>query len=229
MPRLTFLGAGGAFNAALANNSAYFLHNGTLYLMDCGETVFNRAMRADLFTKVQSVVVFLTHLHGDHCGSLGTLCLYWATVLGAPATVISPDPQVKTLLSIFGVSDKQYHLQTVYDENGVKAVPSPAHHGAMTAFSYEITVDGECFYYSGDTCVLPPDLLSGLKTGRIAHAYIEAADMQGQAANRIHLSLDSLIGVIPEALRSRCTLMHLNRDYSARVKALGFHCATDDL
>ena len=37
---LNFLGRGGAFNTKEGNNAAYFVENNELFLIDCGETVF---------------------------------------------------------------------------------------------------------------------------------------------------------------------------------------------
>ena len=39
---LLFLGRGAAFNPKEGNTSAYFLENNQLFLIDCGESVFER-------------------------------------------------------------------------------------------------------------------------------------------------------------------------------------------
>ncbi len=41
---LTFLGSGACFYPALHNTSAYFIYNNNLFLLDCGETVYQRLL-----------------------------------------------------------------------------------------------------------------------------------------------------------------------------------------
>ena len=40
--KLNFLGRGSAFNPVEGNNSAYFIDDNQLFLIDCGENVFGR-------------------------------------------------------------------------------------------------------------------------------------------------------------------------------------------
>ena len=67
-------------------------------------------------------------------------------------------------------------------------------------------------------------LRSQVMSGRIAHAYLDACDAPESA---LHLTLNKLLSQVPSALRAKITLMHLNRDFAAFVKAQGFGCATD--
>ncbi len=39
---LTFLGRGAAFNPKEGNNSAYFIEKDELFLIDCGERIFDK-------------------------------------------------------------------------------------------------------------------------------------------------------------------------------------------
>ena len=83
---LRFLGCGGAFNTALGTNAAFFTHNGNLYLLDCGETVFERAKLSGLLDSAKEIFVAVTHFHSDHVGSLGTLLGYTgSSLLDAPS------------------------------------------------------------------------------------------------------------------------------------------------
>lgn len=229
MDDLLFLGAGSAFNASLGNNSAFFRREEKLYLLDCGETVFSRLLLCGLLTPQTRVTVLLTHLHGDHCGSLASLCLYCCDILHCPATVVYPESEIREWLRVMGVGAEKYRHLTFLDEDGISAKAQSAHHGAMRAFSYELSADGERFFYSGDTAELPPTLLCDLASGRLGRAYLDAMDMRGGPAGCMHLSLGALAGVIPPALRPRCTLMHLNADYTRQANALGFDCATNHL
>ena len=48
---LNFLGLGSAFFPELKNTSAYYETEDTLYLFDCGETVFEELLRRNLINK----------------------------------------------------------------------------------------------------------------------------------------------------------------------------------
>ena len=73
---LQFLGIGAAFNPAFGNTSACFQKDGTLYLLDCGSTVFGALLERKAMQGAKRIVVLITHLHADHVGSLGTLISY---------------------------------------------------------------------------------------------------------------------------------------------------------
>ena len=126
MEQLRFLGVGSAFNAALGTNSAFFYHDGNLYLLDCGETVFERALHANLFDGARDITVLITHLHSDHVGSLGTLLGYCYFILKKPATVVCPNPQLVELMRLMDIAPHQYRLLSSLDEGGVRAVPVSA-------------------------------------------------------------------------------------------------------
>ena len=221
---LRFLGCGGAFNAALGTNAAFFTHNGNLYLLDCGETVFERAKLSGLLDSAKEIFVAVTHFHSDHVGSLGTLLGYCYFILKKPATVIYPTDEMKTLMTLMGMPENQYRLLHSLDADGVRLSPVPAKHGDLPAWSYEASCEGETIFYSGDAAEMPVTLLDDLSAGRLAHAYLDACDAPESA---LHLTLNKLLSQVPSALRAKITLMHLNRDYAAFVKAQGFGCATD--
>ena len=224
MEQLRFLGVGSAFNAALGTNSAFFHYDGNLYLLDCGETVFERALHANLLDGAKEITVLITHLHSDHVGSLGTLLGYCYFILKKPATVVCPNPQLVELLQLMDIAPHQYRLLSALDEGGVRAVPLPAKHGGLVAHSYEITADGETIFYSGDTSELPETLISDVASGRVARAYVDCMDAPESAG---HMVMSRLEALVPAALRVKFTAMHLNCDYADKVKALGFACAKD--
>lgn len=41
---LSFIGRGAAFNSKEGNNSAFFIENNQLFLIDCGENIYERIM-----------------------------------------------------------------------------------------------------------------------------------------------------------------------------------------
>ncbi len=230
MDRLRFIGIGGAFYPEMGSNAAFFTVGDDIYLLDCGETAFFAMKRTRLFDRYPGqITVAVTHLHADHAGSLATLALYAALVLRRPLAIVHPHEGIQTLLGLMGVHGGQYRLLDSFDEAGVVIAPRPARHApGMPAFSYEITVAGESFYYSGDTGELPEDVLQGVTEGRIARAYQDVAQVDAVPENPVHLPLSTLARLVPEPLRERFTLMHLNCDYRAEAEKLGFPCARID-
>jgi len=66
---LIFLGRGAAFNAEEGNTSAYFIKDNTMFLFDCGESVFHSILNKKLLDGIEKINIFITHLHSDHYGS----------------------------------------------------------------------------------------------------------------------------------------------------------------
>lgn len=68
--KLYILGCGDAFGSGGRNHSGYLVDAGDrLFLLDCGPTTLLAMKRAG-FDPRQLDLVFLSHLHGDHCGGL---------------------------------------------------------------------------------------------------------------------------------------------------------------
>lgn len=221
---LQFLGCGAAFNAALGTNAAFFTHNGSLYLLDCGETVFERAKLAGLLDDAKEIYVAVTHFHSDHVGSLGTLLGYCHFILKKPATVIHPSEQLKTLMTMMGMPENQYRWLPSLDADGVRIQPVPVAHGDLPAWGFEVTCGDKTVFYSGDASELPMALVEALASGRVSRAYLDACDAPTSA---LHMTICGLQEQVPFSLREKITLMHLNHDYTAFAKAQGFACATD--
>lgn len=222
--QLHFLGTGSAFNPLMGNNGAYFARGKDLYLLDCGETAFYLLMRAGLLEEYTgSLTVALTHTHADHCGSLGTLALYAAERLGRPLTIVHPHEQAKTLLALMGVRDTQYRMLPALDEKGIKITPRGIRHIAMTAYAFLLNDGEETIYYSGDSAVLPEDIIEGVRSGHVARVYQDVSFYDGPAPeNPPHLPFSTLLDAVEPALRGRFVIMHMNRDFRADAAAHGF-------
>lgn len=90
------LGTGNAFSHELGNTSFLVWEDdfSSAVLFECGHTVFytlrdlENKRNEDVISKIDSV--FVSHLHDDHCGSLGTLLEYRYWVLGKKTKVTAP-------------------------------------------------------------------------------------------------------------------------------------------
>ena len=229
---LRFLGRGAAFNAEQNNTAACIREGGHLLLLDCGETVFRELKVRGLLEGVREVTVALSHLHSDHCGSLGTLGHYCRYALDAKLRFVVPDCEtftqdLRTMLRIFGVPGEGYAFLSP-GPLGFEAferldlVPT-RHAGDMPCFSFVLETAAGGVFYSGDTCTEAP-FLDFLRTHpSFERAYIDVTG--AQSAGGVHLPLRRLAEVTPPALRSRVYLMHVNNDACIEQgKRLGFAC-----
>lgn len=216
---LFFLGRGSAFNTCEGNNSAYFIDKNELFLIDCGESIFERIIDKGLLDDINCVNVMITHTHSDHVGSIGSLIMYCYYVIHKSINIIiSKDSLYKddliNLIRIFGCTNDMYSIvyEDVFDNkyslfnsikymktNHVKEIPS---YGIL--FN---TTDG-VLYYSGDTSDLDNifDLInSGVVIDKI---YVDTTS--SDVANNVHVYIGDLYELIPVDLRDKVYCMHVN-------------------
>ena len=110
---LHFLGHGAAFYVEAGNTSAYLREGSRLLLLDCGESVFADLLRRGALSGVTDITIALSHLHSDHCGSLGSLCHYCFYMLHIIPKLVLPEDaayraDVATLLRLFGVQESSF-------------------------------------------------------------------------------------------------------------------------
>ena len=231
---LRFLGRGAAFNAEQNNTAACIREGGHLLLLDCGETVFRELKVRGLLEGVREVTVAVSHLHSDHCGSLGTLGHYCRYALGAKLRLVVPErgdfeERLRMLLQLFGID---------VGPDGVCFIPAgplgfaaferldlvPTRHAeGMTCYSFVMETAGGGVFYSADTCTEAPFLDFVRTHPAFERAYMDATSAEGPG---IHLPLSRLAAVTPPALRSRVYLMHVNDAACLeRGRQLGFGCA----
>jgi len=97
--KIQVLGVGGAFSPEIGNSSIILWDKGYKgFLIDCGYTVFPMLKENKLLEKINRL--FITHRHGDHCGSLDTL-LYYKKYIS------------KQKIKFYGVSDHLEYLKAI--------------------------------------------------------------------------------------------------------------------
>ena len=159
--KLHFFGCGSAFNPAMGNTSAWFEMDGCLFLVDCGETVYELLMKRSDLREYRQIYVLLTHLHADHVGSLGSLISYNYCILGRKICVIHPRATVVELLRLMGIKDEfyNYYQELPEDVGCLRAEPVPVEHADnMDCFGYILETEGMRII----TAVIPHGCRSGL-------------------------------------------------------------------
>lgn len=232
--KLTFLGRGAAFNPLEGNTAAYWREGRRLLLLDCGETVFRELIRGRLLDEAEDIYIAVSHLHSDHCGSLGSTVLYCAEKLGRPACIICPADdaryraEVGQLLSLFGARPDTYTFVPDTDVTGfsgfsaVRYVPC-VHAPGMNCYSFAFETPAGGVFYTADTA---ED--EGIRAFLQSHPGFEAiyAETVNAPRNPVHLPLAALAEAVPSELRRRVWIMHLNGAGCAEAaEALGFRVA----
>lgn len=159
---LLFLGRGAAFNPKEGNTSAYFLENNQLFLIDCGESVFERIINKKILNNIETINVIITHTHSDHAGSLGSLISYSYYKLHKPINIIVPNnykfkKNLKNLLNIFGCGKNKFTFidEKNYD-NKFKSFEKvrfikTVHSKNLICYSIIFYTNKGIIFYSGDT------------------------------------------------------------------------------
>ena len=215
---LIFLGRGAGFLPSEGNTSACIRCGERLLLIDCGETVFGKLLVSRLLQGVREMVVLISHLHSDHCGSLGSLLLYTRFAMGITVRIVLPEQSeyaddLRSMLRMNGVPDDAWipvDGVAVWPFAGVTDIRwIPTRHApGIPAFSFEIGTETGWIFYSADTCETGPveDFLRRVPDFR--HVYMDVCDTD--RPGQVHVSLRQLCACIRPEQRSRVSLMHLN-------------------
>ena len=231
MADLLFTGCGAGYNPVLGSNSSFFKRGTTMYLLDCGPSSYQVLVGKNAFSGVEKVVIFVSHLHTDHIGSLGILCDYCLDILNIPVFLYYPREILKTILNVTGVSPDACHfvLAEEYgpDEYGISLrFEKTSHTADMECWSFFIRFMDHQIYYSGDSSCLPESVLQALKEGILSEVYQDTSSKESAA----HLAFSHLASVVPLDLRQRVVCMHLDGGMQPEeIRKSGFRVAFDQL
>lgn len=118
MQTLKFLGRGSAFNREEGNTSAYIKNKDNFFLIDCGELVYDEIEKRNLINeKIKNVSILITHLHGDHVGSLSSFIFWCYYKFNIIPLVIYPDREVMENFLLMQGTVKNIHYRLVSKNN----------------------------------------------------------------------------------------------------------------
>lgn len=211
MTSLKFLGNGSAFNYDLDNTSAYFKYDNTFYIFDCGEKIASKIVKYIDFSKENDVVICITHMHGDHIGSLEALLVY-LTIINPVHSVTILCPNKSKMISFLKLTDYNYGLvkiieDKIYKDKNVTIESAEAKH-ISDSRSYFVYSPLEKFFYSGDTCLLNQKAKEMLFADKLDTIYHEVSDKNSD----FHIGLDTICKEIPFEYRNKVFLMHFDSD-----------------
>lgn len=230
---LQFLGRGAAFNPKEGNNSAYFIENNQLFLIDCGESIFERLVENALLEDIDAINLMITHTHSDHIGSLGTLIIYSYHILRKPLNIVMKRgakhlPNIEKVLEGFGCTlamysyvDEEYYDNKFASFQNIRYMET-SHCDELSCYGLLFTTPNGLVYYSGDTREIET-VKSFIASGQdIDKIYIDTttANFPGNP----HMYIGILQEQIPEEFKSKVYCMHISNDQCIEeAKNAGFN------
>jgi ribonuclease BN (tRNA processing enzyme) len=166
--RVTFLGAGDAFNAGARCHASYLVEAPSArVLLDCGATAVLALKRAR-FDLNDLDAVFVSHLHGDHFAGIPFLFLAWfhesarrrpVTIVGPPGTEERVHALYAALYRDLAAKPMPFDVEFVEVEPdvrrllaGVEVLPFRVpHQETGVSLGLRISTAGKTILYSGDT------------------------------------------------------------------------------
>ena len=230
---LNFLGRGAAFNPKEGNNSAYFIDNNQLFLIDCGESIYERLDERGLLNSVESINLMITHTHSDHVGSLGTLLMKSFYALHKPVNIILPENakhlhNIEDILRGFGCAKQLYkyvdekEFDRKYETFQEIRYRETSHCDELDSYGLLFTTKKGIVYYSGDTREIKQIKALIDSNEQIDKLYIDTTT--ANYPGNVHLYIGFLQELIPNELKNRVYCMHLNNDDCIKqAKNLGFN------
>ena len=228
---LTFLGRGAGFNPGEGSTAAYFIDNGELFLIDCGESIFKALLDRKVMDSVTALHVMITHTHSDHVGSLGSLMLYFFAKKQKAGNIIIGEnmrhtPNLRSLLEIFGLRENMYHLADVSAYEGKYSLfkklsfLNVQHASELEACALLFETAKGLVFYSGDMKDNAP-LLEIIESKRqIDKIYI---DVCSNRENQYHVSVHEVNDIVSKELKSKVYCMHVDNEQCMKdAKAYGF-------
>lgn len=224
MRKLSFIGRGSAFNVDEINTSAYIMEGNEIIIFDCGESVFTKLPKI-LNHNLDSVNIFITHLHSDHVGSLPTLIFYTWFKLNKKLNIYFRDKEdIKSVIEFQGVTEDMYNI---YDASEVTIGSiniksnNINHCKEINSYSYLLDCGTNKIYYSGDTNSLDfykdHDILS---ENIICYQDTCLLDYP----NNVHCSLKRLKETIDIPYRKNIYCMHLDsKELEEQILLSGFN------
>ena len=216
---LTFLGRGSAFTDE--HNSAFFVENDELVLIDCAMSSFEKLNDMNM-TLYKHIYVLVTHTHGDHVSGLGMLIDLMQFSVKTPITIVAPSKEVekdlKYLISnIEGCADSWYGLTTADELKKDWLICSiPTFHTEQLVgkcYGYYLNVNGTKVVYTGDTNTIEP-FEKYIEEG--TYAYIEISAYRSP----VHLYCVDMHDKIAEYIAKGAHVYLMHMDDEDRIEAV---------
>ncbi len=151
--QIKFLGTGGALDLGKGTAAAIVTLGDKTILVDSGFSTILSLVKSGRAKDIDYILI--THLHGDHIGSLPTLLAYFQYKLGIDVPkIIVPNEvfqaELLQFLTLVG-EKKRANFVPISDFDDIGFIDTTNQHvEEMTSFSYYFVENDNLIYYSGD-------------------------------------------------------------------------------
>jgi ribonuclease BN (tRNA processing enzyme) len=239
--RVHVLGCGDAFGSGGRNQSGYLIEaSDRLFLLDCGPTTLLAMKRAG-FNPSRLDVVFLSHLHGDHCGGMPFLFIeyLYQSPRAKPLTVAGPpgtEAKVQQLFQLMygsgsGAKDiPPTRFQVLHPNRpeiieGVQIFPFRVPHQVEEiSLGLKVGYEGKQVLFSGDSAWSEVFI----EQARGTDLFLCESSFYDQGSGN-HVSFVTLRPNLPRLECKRLVLVHMGEEMLARGKDLGVTLAEDGM
>jgi len=197
--KFKFIGTGGIFDTQIGNSAAIVELDSGKLLLDCGYTVYGALKEKALVDEIKYLLI--THLHGDHVGSIHPLILQNTKKRKEKIKVLYPTEDFRNVLneyfSFFLVEPNNY-IEYIsiekFPEIGFIDTKN-LHFNEFQTFAYYFHFQEEFIYYSGDLgCVnTTAEFLESINHENII-VFHEVSFIEGKA----HVYYKDLMNVLSE-------------------------------
>lgn len=227
MNKLKFLGRGSGYNVKEGNTSAYIIKNNSLLLIDCGEGIFKRIVETSLIKNIDEIHILITHMHGDHIGSLSSFVGFCLWKYNICCNVYFPEKEkLKEYFKLTGmIEGESFNLN---DSTNLRiselelefSSSLTKHSKKINTYSYMLRFDcGNDIFYSGDTYETNFNMIPFLEKGNVVYHDTCINDCEENP----HTSLRVLCEKVPQNLRRNVYCIHIDGDnFIETVEKEGF-------
>lgn len=152
--KLKFIGTGGIFDYEIGNSSMIININQSNILVDCGYTVYAMLEERNLIKEIDYILI--THLHGDHIGSIHPLILSLVNKYKKKVKILYPTNtflrQLKEYLKFFLIDVEHYiKFVDICELNDIGFINTTNFHiNGMESYAYYFKFRESLIYFSGD-------------------------------------------------------------------------------
>lgn len=149
-----FVSTGGIFDYKIGNSSVLIGGKIGTILIDCGYTVYSKLVELDVISEIDYICI--THLHGDHIGSIHPLVLHLANRCKKKVKIIYPTELfcnlIKQALNPCFIDIERYvdfvPIDNIANIGFVDTTNS--HVLGMVSYAYYFWLHNSCVFFSGD-------------------------------------------------------------------------------